>query len=139
MKTPKHERGIQSMMYSEFVKATGCKETENNYQVFLNLEAMYMHTEMTKEEIYEYGRKLVDNSKTAEEIALENEIKAQIDECKETAKNYTENAKMYDEWAKEEMNDIWKKDWKETAKTYREMAKRERARARELKEWFLAG
>lgn len=127
------------MMYSEFVKGTGCKETQNNYQVFLNLETMYMNTEMTKEEIYEYGKKLVDNSKTAEEIELENEIKAQINECKETAKNYTENAKMYDEWAKEEMNDIWKKDWKETAKTYREMAKRERARARELKEWFLAG
>ena len=139
MKTPKHERGIQSMMYSEFVKATGCKETQNNYQVFLNLETMYMHTEMTKEEIYEYGKKLVNNSKTAEEIALENEVKAQIDECKKTAKNYTENAKMYDEWAKEEINPIFKKDWKQTAKQYKEMAKRERARARELKEWFLAG
>ena len=127
------------MMYSEFVKATGCKETQNNYQVFLNLETMYMHTEMTKEEIYEYGRKLVDNSKTAEEIALENEIKNEIAESKNIVKVYTENAKMYERWAKEEIDPIAKKEWKATAKNYREYAKRERARAKELKDWFLAG
>lgn len=139
MKTPKHERGIQSMMYSEFVNGTGCKDTENNYRVFLNLEQMYMHTEMSKEEIYEYGKKLVDNSKTAEEIEFENEIKRQIANCKEAVKTYIETAEMYTEWAKNETDPIAKKDWKATAKRYREYAKRERAEAKQLKEWFLAG
>jgi hypothetical protein len=70
------------MMYSEFVENTGCKQNEHNYKVFQNLEAMYMNTEMTKEEIYEYGKKLVDNSKTEEEIETERKIKEEIEAYK---------------------------------------------------------
>lgn len=121
------------MMYSEFVKATGCKQTENNYKVFCNLEVMYMNTDLSKEEIYEYGRKLVDNSKTPEEVALEEEIKADIEFAKNEAKRYTDTAKMYDEWAKEEINEHWKKDWKHQAKLYRDWAKAERNKIKELK------
>lgn len=51
------------MMYSEFIEGTGCRQNEHNYKVFQNLEAMYINTDMSKEEIYEYGKKLVDNSK----------------------------------------------------------------------------
>ena len=121
------------MMYSEFVKGTGCKQTEHNYKVFLDLEIMYMNSDLTKEEIYEYGKKLVDNSKTLEEVALENEIKADIEFAKNEAKRYTDTAKMYDEWAKEEINEHWKKDWKHQAKLYRDWAKAERNKIKELK------
>ena len=121
------------MMYSEFVKGTGCKQTEHNYKVFCDLEIMYMNSDLTKEEIYEYGKKLVDNSKTLEEIALENEIKADIETAKAEAKRYTENAKLYDQWAKEETDEFWKKDWKRQAKLSRDWAKAERNKIAELK------
>ena len=121
------------MMYSEFVQGTGCKLTEHNYKVFLDLEAMYMHTALTKEEIYEYGKKLVDNSKTEAELELEAEIKADIETAKAEAKRYTDNAKLYDQWAKEENDEFWKKDWKRQAKLSRDWAKAERNKIKELK------
>lgn len=70
------------MMYCEFVAGTGCADNAHNYGVFKNLEVMYMNSDMTKAEIYEYGKKLVDNSKSAETVKLENELKAQIAESK---------------------------------------------------------
>ena len=71
------------MMYSEFIAGTGCKENEHNYKVFCNLEAMYMNTDMSKAEIYEYGKKLVDNSKSERELRFEAKIKAEIKSWKE--------------------------------------------------------
>ena len=70
------------MMYSEFVAGTGCKDNAHNYEVFQNLEAMYMNTDMSKAEIYEYGKKLVDNSKSEAELKLEAELKAEIEGLK---------------------------------------------------------
>lgn len=71
------------MMYNEFLNGTNCKDNEYNYKVFENLEVMYMNTNMSKEEIYEYGKKLVDNSKSQAEIELENKWKKQIENYKE--------------------------------------------------------
>ena len=48
-------------MYSEFAAATKCSNTEHNREVFNHLEALYMMSEMTKEEVYRIGRKLVVN------------------------------------------------------------------------------
>ena len=59
------------MMYCEFVAGTGCKDTPHNYKVFEDLEVMYMNSDLSKEQIYEYGKKLVDNSKTEKELAFE--------------------------------------------------------------------
>lgn len=70
------------MMYCEFVEGTGCKDNEYNRKVFDNLEAMYMNTNMSKSEIYEYGKKLVDNSKSEAELKLEAEVKAEIEMLK---------------------------------------------------------
>ena len=67
------------MLYSEFINGTGCKDNDHNYEVFKNLEVMYMNTDMTKDQIYEYGKKLVDNTKSEKEIAFEKEIKEQIE------------------------------------------------------------
>ena len=45
------------MLFSEFVEGTGCKDNEKNYEVYKNLEIMYMNSNMSKAEIYEYGKK----------------------------------------------------------------------------------
>lgn len=70
---------VNKMMYSEFVAGTGCRETNHNYQVYKELEIIYMNTDCTKEHIYEMGKKLVDNSKTEAELKFEAEIKAEIE------------------------------------------------------------
>lgn len=49
------------MLYSEFVEGTGCKENMHNFKVYEDLEVMYDNSNLTKEQIYEYGKKLVDN------------------------------------------------------------------------------
>ena len=59
---------VAGMLFSEFREGTGCKDNQHNHEVYKNLEIMYMNSDMTKEEIYEYGKKLVDNSKTVEEL-----------------------------------------------------------------------
>ena len=60
------------MMYNEFINGTGCKENDHNYKVYKDLEILYMNSDLTKEQIYEYGKKLVDNSKSEEQINFEN-------------------------------------------------------------------
>ena len=52
------------MLYGEFIEGTGCKDNEHNYKVYCDLEIMCMNSDMSKAEIYEYGKKLVDNSKS---------------------------------------------------------------------------
>lgn len=88
------------MMYSEFIQGTGCKENDHNYKVFKNLEIMYMNSDMSKAEIYEYGKKLVDNSKSEAELKLEAEIKERIAGLKAEI----ESEKSYIEWKTELMN-----------------------------------
>lgn len=105
------------MMYSEFVEGTGCRENEHNYKVFQNLEIMYMNSNMTKAEVYEYGKKLVDNSKSERQIELERQAKAEIEKLKEYADYYKAEAKRHAEYAKTEPNgSAWKKEYKEQSK-----------------------
>ena len=105
------------MMYSEFVEGTGCRENEHNYKVFQNLEIMYMNSNMTKAEVYEYGKKLVDNSKSERQIELESQAKAEIKKLKEYADYYKAEAKRHAEYAKTEPNgSAWKKEYKEQSK-----------------------
>lgn len=49
------------MLYSEFIAGTDCKDNTHNFNVYKRLEVMYMNSDITKEEIFEYGKKLVDN------------------------------------------------------------------------------
>lgn len=92
------------MLYSEFVAGTGCKDNDKNYEVYKNLEIMYMNSNMSKAEIYEYGKKLVDNSKSEEELRVEAEIKAEMEEVKAEI----EERKM---WI--EQNEEYIQSWKE--------------------------
>jgi len=82
------------MLYSEFIEGTGCRETDNNYKVYKRLEIIYMNDDtMTKEDVYEWGKKLVDNSKTPEEIEVENNLNEQIRIYKEEIKKYRADIK----------------------------------------------
>lgn len=69
-------------MWNEFIAGTGCRDTEHNYKVYKDLETMYMNSDLTKEDIYSYGIRLVDNSLTSAEIEHNERINAEIIELK---------------------------------------------------------
>lgn len=108
------------MMYSEFIEGTGCKENAHNYKVFKDLEVMYMNSDLTKEDIYEYGKKLVDNSKSPEELKVEGELKIKLSETIERMNE-----------VKEEISDLTRRieteddsEWRKTFITQRNRMKR---------------
>lgn len=129
------------MMYSEFVQGTGCKENDHNYKVFRNLEIMYMNSEMSKAEIYEYGKKLVDNSKSEAELKLEAEIKARIDGLKAEI----ESEQSYIEWKTDLLNFAKETGNKEDVSFYRNIIRSCKKRISDLKKeiagckWVLEG
>ena len=125
------------MLYSEFIEGTGCKDNEHNYKVYKDLEIMYMNSDMSKAEIYEYGKKLVDNSKSPEQIALENKINAEIDEYKEVIEFHKKEVEVYKNCLENETEKDWIKTWKSSLKYHRDEIKRLRSKINELK-WVLA-
>lgn len=128
------------MLWSEFIEGTGCKDTENNYNVYKELELIYMNTDCTKAHIYEMGKKLVDNSKTEKELEFERRIKEEI----QFHKNEIERCDREIACAKELLA-ICKAEGNETlawfkkndVKYYTEEKKQARRRIAELK-WVLA-
>jgi hypothetical protein len=124
------------MLYNEFINGTGCKDNEHNYKVYKDLEIMYMNSDMSKEKIYEYGKKLVDNSKSEEQLRLEKEIKEEIAECRETIKWNRSQIQMYEDFIKMNPKDDWTESWKSSIKGYKKNNKELRARVRGLK-WVL--
>ena len=107
------------MMYCEFIEGTGCKDTEKNYKVFKDFEVMYMNSDMTKAEIYEYGKKLVDNSKTESELKVEKEMNERIEELK---KQIADEKAIMD--SKQEFLELFKADGdKEMVRFYRNTIK----------------
>lgn len=126
------------MLFSEFVEGTGCKENDHNYEVYKNLEIMYMNSNMSKQEIYEYGKKLVDNSKSPEQVALEESIKAEIAQLKEELKQARAEAKRYMEFHKEDKESGVKETyWKSQAEWQQELVKKITRKIAGLK-WVLA-
>ena len=117
------------MMYSEFVKGTGCKENEYNYNLFKKLELIYSNDDsVTKDEIYEMGKKLVDNSLSEEQLKWNADIKEQIIEKQEEIDRYTdslERSKSMLEWEKmsEDKDDWYIASLKREIKYYREQIK----------------
>lgn len=111
------------MLFSEFQANTNCKDNEYNHQVYRELEIIYMETGCTKEHIYEMGRKLVDNSKTEEQLRIEEECKERIvnaqikiAECKEWMEYYksfgNDNmVKYYRQEIKRLRNEIKEQKW----------------------------
>ncbi len=115
------------MLYSEFIEGTGCKDNETNYRVYKDLEIMYMNSDMSKAEIYEYGKKLVDNSKSAAEIEAEaklaEEIRIREDKIKELKKcneHYDREIESYQSWLDKETEPDWIKWCKNNLKYAKE-------------------
>lgn len=128
------------MLYSEFIEGTGCKDNEYNYKVYKDLEIMYMNSDMSKAEIYEYGKKLVDNSKSEAELKLEAEIKAEIAEHKAEIAKYKEwieqNEEMLSYW-KERMDKEMVAFYRNPIKSWKEEIRYHRNQIAALK-WVLA-
>ena len=91
------------MLYGEFLEGTGCKDNDHNFKVYKELEIIYMNTDCTKEHIYDMGKKLVDNSKSQERLALEEKIKVEIEECERQMEEYKEEAERYRMYLEDEM------------------------------------
>lgn len=137
------------MLWTEFVENTGCKQTEYNYKVYKNLEELYMMNDLlSKSAIYETGKKLVDNSKTAEEEEIETNLKKEKESLQTDIEDYKKQIDYYKyliEYRKEEteMTGIYTdeeikimkkdiKDFTDTIKRYRNLIKRERNRIKNI-------
>ena len=128
------------MLFCEFQEGTGCKDNEHNHKVYKELEIIYMNTDCTKEHIYEMGKKLVDNSKSEEQVRFENEIKEQIQSYKNKIADNKQEIEWFEELAK--IDELYgdmegKKHHKNMAKWYKEENKFNRQKIRELK-WVLS-
>lgn len=125
------------MLYTEFIAGTRCKANEHNFKVYKNLEIMYMNTNMTKEEIYEYGKKLVDNSKTAEEVELENQLKQQLQDYKEHLTIVKAQIDLYKVALEGEIDTYWITEFKRYIKRDKDELKWTKNKIKELK--FILG
>ena len=126
------------MLYAEFIEGTGCKENDHNYKVYKDLEVMYMNSDMSKAEIYEYGKKLVDNSKSEKELEVERQVKAEIAEFKELIEWRKKDIERYQMYLNECINTIEEeKQFKAEIKRYRENIRHYRGRIAALK--FILG
>ena len=84
------------MLYDEFIQGTGCKDTAYNYKVYKDLEILYMNSDhLTKADIYEYGKKLVDNSLTESQIEWNKDIDRQIAELQKQVDYYNGEIEYY--------------------------------------------
>ena len=90
------------MLYDEFIKGTGCRDNEHNYEVYKSLEFGYMNFDWTKEQVYEMGKKIVDNSPSKEERELIEQINADIDRDKERITFLKEQIEVYASMAQDD-------------------------------------
>lgn len=86
-------------MYNEFIEGTGCIDNAYNYKVYKHLEVIYVYSGLSKEEIYKYGKRLVDNGRTPEITTLQNQIIEEIQILKDKMHHYAECVDYYQERA----------------------------------------
>ncbi len=59
---PRIKKGRRKMMYSEFIENANVKDDMLSWAVYSGLTKLYMkHDEITKEEVYRYGRLICDD------------------------------------------------------------------------------
>lgn len=128
------------MLYSEFIENTGCRDNEHNYNLYKELELIYMNTDCTKAHIYEMGKKLADNSKSEKELEVEANIKAEIKSVEaeiKSAKEWQKYYKVQKEYNKSVGDKFWEKENRKMERYYTDEIKRLRNRIASLK-WVLA-
>jgi protein subunit release factor A len=122
------------MLYSEFLEGTKCRDNETNYKIYKQLELIYMSDDsMTKADVYEYGKKLVDNSKSIIDVIHEKSVKKDIKREKEIIKAYKEDIKRLKECIEIESDPAMKKSWQADIKWRRQEIKKRNARIQDLK------
>jgi len=124
------------MLYGEFIEGTGCRDNEHNYKVYKDLEIMYMNSDMSKAEIYEYGKKLVCNDKSPEALAFEAEIKDKIQRLKDENKSRKEDIEWYEEVLERANEPVTISNIKHTIKWLKKCIKDNKKEIAELK-WVL--
>ena len=124
------------MLYNEFIEGTGCRDNEYNYKVYKDLEVMYMNSDLSKTEIYEYGKKLVDNSKPEHLTKLEKEIKEQIAEYRKEVKWYKEKNDTLKALLNVESDLYWITEWRRQMKYNRDQMRAYKQKIVELR-WVL--
>lgn len=124
-------------MYSEFIENVNCKDTEHNYKVYKNLEVMYMCSDVDKETIYEYGRKLVDNSLSKWEIEFNEKVENEIKDCSESIDYNIEKIERYSELLSAASDNEEAKYFKSIINDLRISNRRIRSRRRELKKLII--
>ena len=124
------------MLYDEFVKGTGCRENEYNFNVYKKLEIIYMQTDMSKEEIYEWGKKLVNNERSDEEKRIIEDWKAELARYKVEAHDLRGDIAYYKDCLANESDDYWKREYRNAIKAKRAWLKRANVRIREM-QWLL--
>lgn len=107
------------MLYSEFIEGTGCRVNPHNYEVYKKLECLYMNWDgdITKQEIYEMGKKLVDNGLTEEQKQHNREIDEKVAEYKreiEWRKDEVDRYTSYVEITSGEERKVWRKHLRES-------------------------
>lgn len=126
------------MLFSEFQENTGCKDNAYNHTLYKRLELIYMSDDsISKAEIYDMGKKLMDNSKTEEEIRLEKQIECEIACYKEDIKRYKTEINQYKELLADETDKWFIRNWKDSIKYRRNEIKRLQNKINGLK-WILA-
>ena len=85
------------MLYEEFMQGTGCRDNKDNYKVYKDLEILYMNSDLTKEQIYEYGKKLVNNDLTTEQKEWNAESDWKIAELQTKVNYYMGEADYYEQ------------------------------------------
>ena len=125
------------MLFSEFQQGTGCKDNEYNHKIYSRLELMYMADDsITKEEIYEYGKKLVDNSKTEAELELEAQVKEEIDDYKRQIEQLKEEVNRFTDYMKTEEDVVWKVTWRDRVRAAKKDIERCKFAIKQLK-WVI--
>ena len=105
------------MLYSEFVEGTGCRDNAHNMKVYKRLEVVYMSDEsMTKEEVYEWGKKLVDNSLSEEQKEFNKKVKESIASLEAEIDSCTRDKNIYKEFARESTNADDRRYWNNNVK-----------------------
>ena len=124
------------MSYDEFLQGTGCRDNADNFKVYKDLEILYMNSELTKQEIYEYGKKLVNNGLTVKQIEWNAEIDRQIADLRTQADTLTADIARYKENYDYYIANYWKdiaESWKRDIKWAKADLRRVRAKIRDLK------
>ena len=83
------------MLYDEFLAGTGCRDNADNFKVYKDLEILYMNSDLTKEQIYEYGKKLVNNGLTTAQKEWNADIDWQIAQLQTKVEYYKGEADYY--------------------------------------------